>query len=305
MKWEKLGLVYGPDGSSSWAVHTALQPTPMQLSDDVIRVFTGFRDAHGVSRVGSVDVDARDPRNVLAVSAQPLLDVGIPGTFDDNGVVPCALARRPEGLFMYYAGYQIPRNVKFFGFTGLAVSRDDGVSFERYSRAPVVDRTDDELFFRAIHSIREEQGVWRAWYGGGSSFLEEEGKVLPVYDVRYMESPDGITFPERGRIVVTFDHPDEYRIGRPWVIRTGDLYRMFYGTARRKVGYRMGYAESGDGISWTRLDGEVGIDVSPDGWDSGMIAYPSVITTSENTYMFYNGGDMGRSGFGCAVLKEW
>ncbi len=305
MRWEKLGLVYGPDGSSSWARHSALQPTPLLLSPDVIRVFAGFRDDEGISRVGSVDLDARNPMQVLAVSDRPILDVGTPGRFDDNGVVPCALARRGEEIFLYYAGYQIPKRVKFVAFSGLAVSTDQGSSFRRYSSVPILERTEAEPLFRAIHSIREEDGRWRVWYGGGGSWIEDGGRVLPVYDVRYMESSDGLNFPKTFHTAVTFNHPDEFRIGRPFVIRTGDLYRMFYGTARRGTGYRLGYAESHDGVMWIRKDEQVGIDVATSGWDSGMVAYPSVITAGDNTYMFYNGGDMGRRGFGCAVLTRW
>ena len=61
MKWKKRGLIYGPDDHSGWRCHSALQPTPFLLSDTLIRVFVGFRDEEGVSRVGFVDLDARDP----------------------------------------------------------------------------------------------------------------------------------------------------------------------------------------------------------------------------------------------------
>lgn len=305
MKWEKKGLVFGPDGSSPWARHTALQPTPLLVSPEVIRVYAGFRDDAGISRVGFVDLDADDPSRVLDVSDVPALDIGIPGAFDDNGVVPCAVVPREDGLYLYYAGYQIPSKVKFFVFGGLAVSRDGGRSFERHSRVPVLDRTEDEMFFRVAHSVLYEGGRWRVWYGGGSEWVEDGGKVLPVYDVRYLESEDGIHFGPKGRVCVPFEHPDEYRIGRPYVFREGSRYRMFYGTARLGVGYRMGYAESEDGIHWTRRDDEVGLGVSSSDWDSQMVAYPGVLACGERTYMFYNGSDMGRSGFGYAVLRSW
>ena len=305
MKWEKLGLVYGPDGSLPWAKHTALQPTPILLSPDVIRVYFGSRDDQGVSRVGFVDLDARDPSKVLNVAQTPALDIGIAGAFDDNGVVPCAVVAREEGLYLYYAGYQIPMRAKFMVFGGLAVSRDGGCTFERYTRVPLLDRTDDEMLFRVAHSVRLEGGRWRVWYGGGGEWIEDGENTLPVYDVRYMESPDGVVFPRRGTVHVGFNSADEYRIGRPYVFNEGGLYRMFYGTARRGIGYRLGYAESPDGVQWVRRDEAVGLDVSADGWDANMVAYPAVLRSGEQGYMFYNGSDMGRSGFGYAVLQSW
>ena len=65
MRWAKRGVIYAPDGSSEWAARSALQPTPLRLSADVLRLFVGFRDAAGVGRVGYIDVDANNPSRVL------------------------------------------------------------------------------------------------------------------------------------------------------------------------------------------------------------------------------------------------
>lgn len=308
MRWEKRGIVHAPDGSSAWARHTALQPTPLLLPDgDRIRIYVGNRDDIGVSRVGYVEVDAQDPRQVLKVAQEPVLDTGEPGMFDDNGVVPCAVVPRDDGrVFLYYAGYAIPSQAKFHVFGGLAISEDGGRTFHRRSRVPVLDRTDDEALFRVAHTVRFEDGRWRVWYGGGRTWVQVDGKTLPVYDVRYLESTDGQTFPGAGTTHVTFMDEDEYRIGRPFVFRETDgPYRMFYGVATRGAGYRLGYAESPDGHTWTRRDNDIGLEVSSSDWDSDMIAYPSVISVGDRTWMFYNGNDMGRDGFGHAELLAW
>lgn len=68
--------------------------------------------------------------------------------------------------------------------------------------------------------------------------------------------------------------------------------------------YRIGYAESGDGINWERTDGNVGIDISPDGFDSKMIEYPFVFSHNEQHYMLFNGNEYGQTGFGLAVMTE-
>jgi hypothetical protein len=67
--------------------------------------------------------------------------------------------------------------------------------------------------------------------------------------------------------------------------------------------YRIGYAESGDGVEWERKDEQAGIDVSPSGWDSQMVAYPFVFEHADATYLFYNGNGFGREGFGYAVSE--
>lgn len=302
MEWIKKGLIYGPAGESDWAHNSALQPTPRARPDGTIRVFAGFRDAEGVSRVGFVDVSAENPSEVLRVSKRPALDVGTPGAFDENGVVPCAVVEREGGaLYLYYAGYQLGRKVKFFVFGGLAVSRDGGETFARHSRVPVCDRTDDELCFRVIHSIMYEGGRWRVWYGGGSDFDTEGGRQYPRYNIRYAESEDGLSLARDYKVCVDM-RGGEYRVGRPYVVKDGGLYKMFYGAGTKDEGYRLAYAESADGISWERRDEQIGIDVSESGWDSRMQGYPAVLSCAGRTYMFYNGNDYGREGFGYAVL---
>lgn len=304
MRWEKRGLIFGPTGDSSWARHSALQPTPyLNEAQGIIRVFVGLRDDKDRSRVGFVDVASDDPSRVLKVSQQPVLDIGAPGTFDDNGVVPCAVVERDGKLFLFYAGYQLGKKVKFFVFGGLAISEDGGESFQRYSRVPVCDRTDDELFFRVIHTMMLDEGKWKAWYGGGSEFEIENEHKYPCYNIRYAESPDGIHLNKEYEVGVDM-HAGEYRVGRPYVVKRDGIYCMFYCAGTKEEGYRLAYAESHDGRNWTRKDSEVGIEVSESGWDSRMQAYPAIVTAGAQTYLFYNGNDYGREGFGYAVLKD-
>ena len=53
-----------------------------------------------------------------------------------------------------------------------------------------------------------------------------------------------------------------------------------------------------------RNDSLAGIDVSDEGWDSEMISYPHVFELDGNVYMFYLGNQVGRMGFGLAILEK-
>jgi hypothetical protein len=79
---------------------------------------------------------------------------------------------------------------------------------------------------------------------------------------------------------------------------------MWYSIRGFKDLYKMGYAESTDGIHWERKDQQVGISPSDIGWDSEMICYPCVIDVKGKRYMFYNGNRHGESGFGYAEMVE-
>ena len=301
--WRKLGLVYAPDGTRAWARHSVLTPTPWRLSDRVIRVYGGLRDDDGVSRIGFVDVDARDPTRVVGVCERPALDVGEPGMFDDNGIILGDLVADPAGgLRLYYVGFQLVGKVKFLAFSGLAVSTDGGTRFERLAPTPILDRSPERLFIGAIHTVLHENGVWRVWFSAGNGWETIGGVPYPRYDIWYTESPDGRSFPNPAtRCLGT--GPGEYRIGRPRVRRLspGRLEMRFtYDTLDKR--YRTGTALSADGVSWERDDALTGIAPSASGWDSEMLCYPAVIEVDGRHLMFYGGNGMGRTGFGVA---EW
>lgn len=100
MIWEKKGLIYSPPGDGSWKDNSALTPTAIQLNEAIIRVYASFRDSKGVGRIGFVDVSSRNPEEVLGVSSEPALDIGMPGMFDDNGVILGDIIRVNESLYM-------------------------------------------------------------------------------------------------------------------------------------------------------------------------------------------------------------
>lgn len=303
MRWKKIGHIYGPDGSLTWAKHSALTPTPILLDETTIRVYAGFRDQEGVSRIGCVDLSADDPMTVVNISREPVLDVGRPGTFDDNGVILGDVLRVGATLRMYYVGFQRADKVKFLAYSGLAVSTDGGITFNRYSEVPILDRTDSELYIRAVHTVLFDGRNYRAWIAGGSSWEWIGGKPFPKYDIRTLESPDGIQFGSISRPCVSC-RGEEYRIGRPRVRREASKYTMLYTWGSVGGAYLPGYAESENGLDWVRKDAELGIGPSREGWDSQHLSYPSLLDYHDRTYMFYNGNDMGRTGFGYAVLEK-
>lgn len=306
MKWKKMGLIYCPSGKHGWDKHSAMTPTPVLINEDTIRVYVGFRDEQGVSRIGFVDVNAENPSIIKNVSKVPVLDVGRPGTFDDNGVILGDIIKYNDKIYMYYVGFQLVKKAKFLAFTGLAISRDFESRFRRYSEAPILDRSDEGLYIRAIHSVIIENNILKVWYAAGNGWEIINGVPYPCYCIKYQESKDGIHFNKEGVTCITPNKNNlEYRIGRPRVLKVEDKYIMFYTYGTTNGDYLAGYAESIDGINWVRRDDEIGITLSKSGWDSLHLCYPAIISHHEKVYMFYNGNDMGKTGFGYAVLEYW
>ena len=307
MRWQKLGLVYGPDGTMSWAKSHAMIPTPIRLNDEVIRVYVTFCDSDGIGRPGYVDVLAQNPCQVLGISPSPLIELGKPGTFDENGVLACSVTNLGnDRFFMYYVGFELGTKIRYRLLTGLAISKDGGNTFSRYSATPILERSATEMYFRGGPYCLYEPQRFRLWYVAGSEWIEVDGKSMPVYDVRYLESDDGIHWPEQGEVVITITEPDEHGFGRPCVIPKADGgYRMFYSVRRRSLrAYRLGYAESSDGYIWQRMDEKLNLDVTPGSFDSDATMYAAPIEIDGKLYVFYNGNQFGRDGFAVAVLEE-
>jgi hypothetical protein len=299
--WTKRGLVFEParHGVGGWMCHSALTPTPYRLDEDTIRVYAGFRDSEGVSRIGYVDVRADDPTAIVGVSTEPALDIGRGGCFDDNGMILGDVIDAPGGLHMFYVGFQRVAKAKFLAFTGLAVSVDGGRHFERVQETPLLDRAPGRSTIAAVHSVVRENGRWRLWYAVGDDWEDIRGQPYPRYHIRYVETDDLAAIPREDRVCL-LPRGNEYRIGRPRVYRFDGEYVMYFTRGTVTGEYFPGVAYSDDGVHWGRRDSQLGIELSGSGWDSRTLCYPALIRQREKLLMFYNGNDMGVDGFGVA-----
>ncbi|TWG86428.1 hypothetical protein L602_002000000330 [Cupriavidus gilardii J11] len=299
--WKKLGLAYDAKahGHQDWRKNSALTPTPFRLNDGTIRVYAGFRDDAGVSRIGFVDVDADNPTRVLRVSERPALDIGRDGCFDDNGVILGDVVAHADGIYMFYVGFQLVAKAKFLAFTGLALSTDGGETFQRISEAPIIDRTRGQNTIGAVHSAHFDNGVWKLWFARGDDWEIINGRPYPQYHIRYVEARDLLDITRRSEACLMPIAP-EYRIGRPRVYRIDGRYVMYCTKGTTGGEYFPTVAYSADGVHWERHDDELGIGLGPEEWDARVLCYPALIQHGDRILMFYNGNDMGVDGFGVA-----
>ena len=115
-----------------------MTPLPYALNNDAIRIYLTLCDEKNQGRVGYVDVDATNPSRILGYSKTPALDLGEKGTFDENGVLPSSLLEQDGRLYLYYSAYQKMVSYPYAILSGLAVSHDNGTSFERVSQVPLL-----------------------------------------------------------------------------------------------------------------------------------------------------------------------
>lgn len=300
MAWRKLGMVYRPSGELPWARSNAIFPTADLIAPDRLRVYITSLDENMFGQGGYVDVDPDDPLRVLEVAQEPILKLGDIGDFDDAGANPFAVVQFGGRRLMYYQGWQRTLRAPMQIFTGLAIEQPDG-SFAKWARVPVLERTAQEPHIRGAPCLIADGDRLLLWYVASDRWVERRGQL--VYDVviRHAVSSDGVNWQVKPHVCLK-PEGEEYAVGRPWVIRDGDSYRMWYSIRSLAEPYRIGYAESADGVHWTRKDDEAGISRSVQGWDSEMVCFPNVVRVKDRLLLFYNGNRHGVSGFGCA---EW
>lgn len=305
--WRKLGQLYAPDPAVAQRALYGILPTPRYVrEEDAIRIYFAATGDDRIGRLFSLTVDAADPTRILEPVGEPLLEPGPPGAFDDCGLNPSSIVTIGGVQHLYYVGYQRSVIAPYLLFSGLATSTD-GATFERYANVPVLDRTSDEYIIRSAPSVLEDEGGWRAWYVSASGWERMtggifSGRTMPLYVIRHARSADGLTWTADPGFCIGPQGEDEFGFGRPWVTRDGNRFRIHYSRRTRSTPYRIGCAESDDGLHWVRNDADVGIHPSQTGWDSEMVCYAAILTTEHGTYMFYNGNRNGETGFGCAVL---
>lgn len=308
--WKKLGVIFKPEGQYPWMKSHACVPTAIQLDPDTIRVYFAPRNQKGQSIPVYMDVRSEDPTSVLKLSEGPVLDLGVRGTFDDGGIMPCSASWHQGKIYLYYVGWNPSVSVPYRNAVGLAISEDGGETFSRPFQGPVVDRNLNEPYFTASpFGLKVEENEWMMWYASSTGFMMVNEKPEPLYEIKFAHSTDGIHW-ERPNITCIPPSKEGECTARPTVIKDGSLFKMWFtyrGSHDYRDGagaYRIGYAESENGRDWTRMDDRVGIGYSESGWDSTMQTYPSVIDTAHGRYLFYNGNGFGATGIGVAVWQD-
>jgi hypothetical protein len=301
MKWQKLGKIFCPKGEVEWMQTHAAVPFADQLTGNLFRVYFTTRDRKNRSYTGFVDIDILKPFDILKISTVPVLTPGSLGEFDDSGAMGSWLTRNSDTSYMYYQGWNLGVTVPFRNSIGLAV-KNELEQFRRYAPGPILDRSMFEPHFTATPCVVIDGSKWKMWYLSCTEWLKQDDSVKHKYHIKYAESDDGINWKRERIVAIDYANQGEYAISRPSVLRDKETWKMWY--SYRGASYRIGYAESYDGIHWKRIDSCVGIDVSVEGWDSEMIEYPFVFDHEDERYMLYNGNGYGETGFGLAILCQ-
>ncbi len=317
MKWLKLGKIFDPTQHllPNNCVEFAQSPQTLVLADRVRVYFsTRVRDGIGkyLSHVAFVDFD-RSMKSIIAISKGTVIELGGLGCFDEHGIFPVNVVRDGSRVLAYTTGWNRKVSVSADAAIGLAISHDDGLTFEKYGKGPVLSASLHEPFLIGDAFVVLYGGLYHMWYIHGTKWKKATESEPPdrVYKIAHATSANGIDWNRDGRQIVADKLNADECQALPTVFERDGLYHMYF-CYRQAHGfrqqsdhaYRLGYACSHDLVNWVRDDSQAGIDVSDEGWDAQMQCYPHTFALDGKVYMLYNGNEFGRLGFGLAMLDE-
>ncbi|MEO6721262.1 MAG: hypothetical protein ABIN67_12905 [Ferruginibacter sp.] len=311
MAWIKKGIIYMPDGSNALMHSHAAIPYIDKITPGRLRIYFSSRNKEGKSLPFSIDVNAKNLQEIYTINDFPILELGKLGTFDDCGIMPSCIVTYGNKKYMYYIGWNPQVTVSYRLSIGLAISEDGGGTFLKHSNGPILDRDINEPYFNTAPFVLLENGIWRMWYISCTEWIIINNHPEPKYHIKYCESGDGINWNKKGIVCIDYD-ADAEAIGRPTVFFENGIYKMYYSYRKiadyrtnRDKAYRLGYAESFDGIVWEKMNELVGIKMSANvsDWDHQMIAYCHVLVLEDKKLMIYNGNGFGKSGIGYAIYE--
>ena len=318
MRWTKLGKIFDPTTHRLPNNCQSFAQAPQALVfDNFVRIYFSTRevDQQGKfrSHVAFVDFE-RDLRTIRQVARHTVIPLGRLGCFDEHGIFPMHVTRHENRILAFTSGLSRRASVSVESSIGLAESLDGGDTFVRHGDGPVLTASLHEPFLVCDPFVVFLHQSFHMWYVYGVRWIpdaEKDKAPSRVYKIGHATSSDGKAWQKEGRQIISDVLGADECQALPTVIRLNDRLHMFFCYRKatdfrknRDASYRLGYAFSNDGGTWTREDESAGIDVTEGDWDGDMMCYPHLFKCDDKVFLLYNGNEFGRTGFGLAQLDS-
>jgi predicted GH43/DUF377 family glycosyl hydrolase len=263
-------------------------------------IFLGLVWADDWTQTSQSDFDAgiktnvdtfSDPGNVtlsqvwIKSPANPVLDLGPPGSWDDDLVWAPRVLYDGATYHMWYSGDD--------GVTGRIgyANSSNGITWTKYPGNPILGPGPGAWEAQSVYvpTVLYDGVTYHMWYTGYD--------FSNTYRIGYANSSDGITWTKySGNPILDIGSPgswDDFRVHANSVLYIGTTYHMWYSASDGST-QRIGYATSPDGITWTKHSANPILSPGPPGsWDDVHVYYPTVHydDTKKIFHMWYIGYD--------------
>lgn len=279
--------VYGPDQSGAWDTWT--NGVGILRTTDRKRYRMYYCDR--TNGIGFAEASVERPTEWKEHPSSPVLRPKGEPHWEGGRLNQPRLAKVTDTHWrMYYTGWG-----QGFWRMGLAESFDEGITWKRHSEGPLLPlgaagSGDSEA--ACVPMVIRVDGQWKMWYTAS-------GNRQNAIGIAHATSTDGIHWEKYpGGHVMPVIKSSKWETGvvsRPYVMHADGVYKMWY--SMRGPTYRVGYAESPDGIHWERSPANPILDVSAKGWDEQMVEYPEIDIHNGIYRMWFCGNGFGTVGY--------
>ena len=274
--------------------------------EDCIRIYYSSR-IDGKSVPLYFDLDKNNPTKVIKNETEPILKWGEKGLFDWSGIMPTKIINHNGLKYLFYIGWSQRLDVPYHNNLGLAISKDNGKNWEKYSKGPIFSTCKDEPGYIGTVEIIKQDNKWLMYYLSCQEWIEHNGIMEPTYDIKLATSYNLIDWTPSKKVIVPLKD-DEGGISSVTYRLTDTSHELIF-SIRNKINYRENTSDayrlkkiiSTDGINWI-TNKETVLTTAEKGWDDFMVAYPEYVKIGNKEYLFYNGNGFGATGIG---LAEW
>jgi len=217
--------------------------------------------------------------------------------YESRGVFSPSIVSKDGTLFMWYTSENDEKRT-----ISVATSLD-GISWTRYANNPIIfpDTSNQIICEKNVHDpeviYNQVLSKFQMWYAVN---CEPASTGVPRYWIKYAESNDGYNWtPRQSPVLSPLAAWEIEGIANITVWQDNYLYKMIYIGRNTSGQWKFGYAESFDGLSWTKSPDnptfyptkswELDNIGSPDiiKWNSVYDLYYHTATFSENQYIAY------------------
>lgn len=223
------------------------------------------------------------------------IPLGKPGSFDSHGIMPSSIVTLKDGTkYLYYVGWSKRIDVPYWNSTGLAISEDGGLTWEKYSEGPVLSSCGNEPNWIGTVDVQFHEWLQqKEMYYSSCKWENINGKLEPIYSIKRSISSfeDWGMNAEENEILKLKGEEGGIAAFRPFKDK-------FFYSKRNKLDYRTNIKNSYKIYSIDE-NGNEQLELEPSG-DENMAAYPYIVETEDKYLMFYNGHDFGKGGISLA-----
>lgn len=295
---KNISIIFNNNKKFDWSKTHAWVPTPVSLNNGNLKVLYGSRNKQNLTQTGYF-VYNLEKKKIIFNSKRPILKLGKIGEFDDSLSLVTSHLRIKKQLYLYFVGWIVPRNTRFFPSIGIAKS-NLSLSKVHKQKKPIMDRNVKENLGFASPFILSKKTKFKMWYVAIRKWIRHKSDLIPIYNLSYGVSKDGVVWKCKKKEILKTQKNET--ISRPWIIFYKKKYHMWYSYRILGKNFKIGYATSSNGINWNRRDNELKIPIKKD-FNDQMSEYPAFFNHKNKFFLLFNGNNYGKTGVGLVEMK--